>query len=81
MFDFRTKCLHIRSSLTFGATNTTSGALSHVFHLLALHKDVQSKLRKEILDAKKENEGEDLGHDTLVSLPYLDAICRETLRL
>jgi cytochrome P450 len=49
--------------------------------LLALHKDVQSKVRKEILDAKKENGGEDLGYDTLVSLPYLDAICRETLRL
>ena len=77
-----TKYSHIRqSSLTFAATDTTSGALSRVFHLLALHKDVQAKVRKEILDAKTANGGEDLDYDTLVSLPYLDAICRETLRL
>ncbi|KAF8798335.1 cytochrome P450 [Phlegmacium glaucopus] len=69
------------TSLTFAATDTTSGALSRIFHLLALHKDVQEKVRKEIQDAKKENGGKDLSYDTLVSLPYLDAICRETLRL
>jgi len=69
------------TSLTFAATDTTSTALSRIFHLLALHKDVQAKVRKEILEAKKENGGEDLSYDTLVSLPYLDAICRETLRL
>jgi len=69
------------TSLTFAATDTTSGALSRIFHLLALHKDVQEKVRKEILDAKKENGGNDLSYDALVSLPYLDAICRETLRL
>lgn len=67
--------------LTFAATDTTTSALSRIFHLLALHKDVQSRVRKEILDAKKENGGGDLGYDTLVSLPYLDSICRETLRL
>jgi cytochrome P450 len=72
---------HVRSSLTFAATDTTSSALSRIFHLLALHKDVQTKLREAILDAKEENGGKDLNYDTLVSLPYLDAICRETLRL
>jgi len=69
------------TSLTFAATDTTSGALSRIFHLLALHKDVQTRLREEILEARKQNGGEDLGYDTLVSLPYMDAICRETLRL
>lgn len=68
-------------SLTFAATDTTSGALSRTFHLLALHKDVQDKLREEIRNARKENGGEDIGYDKLVSLPLLDAICRETLRL
>lgn len=72
---------YFKSSLTFAATDTTSGALSRIFHILALHKDVQAKVRKEILDAKRENGGKDLSYDTLVSLPYLDAICRETLRL
>ncbi|KAF8157063.1 cytochrome P450 [Crassisporium funariophilum] len=69
------------NSLTFAATDTTSGALSRIFHLLALNKDVQDKLRKEIRDAKEANDGHDLGYDVLVSLPFLDAVCRETLRL
>ena len=77
----QTKYSSARSSLTFAATDTTSGALSRIIHLLALHKDVQAKLRQEILEAKQESRGEDLSYDTLVSLPYLDAVCRETLRL
>jgi cytochrome P450 len=67
--------------LTFAATDTTSSALSRIFHLLALHKDVQAKLRQEILEAREDNGREDLSYDTLVSLPYLDAVCREALRL
>ena len=58
--------------------DTTSNALSIILELLAEHPDVQGKLRKEILEASC---GEDLGYDSLVSLPYLDAVCRETLRL
>ena len=58
--------------------DTTSNALSITLCLLCEHQEVQAKLRKEILEASK---GEDLGYDSLVSLPYLDAICRETLRL
>jgi len=59
--------------------DTTSGALSRTFHLLAQHPDIQEKLREEILEAKVE--GQDFSYDQLVSLPYLDAICRETLRM
>ncbi|PPQ69153.1 hypothetical protein CVT25_004533 [Psilocybe cyanescens] len=69
------------NSLTFAATDTTSGALSRTLHLLAQYKDVQAKAREEIINARKENGGDDIGYDELVSLPYLDAICRETLRL
>ena len=58
--------------------DTTSNALSRIFHLLAAHPDVQEKLRAEILEASG---GEDLDYDALVALPYLDAVCRETLRL
>ena len=58
--------------------DTTSNALSMTLTLLAEHPDAQDKLRKEILEASN---GEDLGYDQLVSLPYLDAVCRETLRL
>lgn len=58
--------------------DTTSNALCVTLLLLAEHPDVQEKLRKEILEA---SHGEDLDYDKLVSLPYLDAVCRETLRL
>ena len=58
--------------------DTTSNALSMILSLLAEHPEVQDKLREEILQASK---GEDLDYDSLVSLPYLDAVCRETLRL
>jgi cytochrome P450 len=61
--------------------DTTSNALSRISHLLAAHPDVQDKLRAEIMDALRQNDGKDLTYDVLVSLPFLDAICRETLRL
>ena len=58
--------------------DTTSNALVATLDLLARHENVQNKLRDEILEASK---GGDLDYDTLFSLPYLDAVCRETLRL
>ncbi|KAJ3496107.1 hypothetical protein NLJ89_g10532 [Agrocybe chaxingu] len=69
------------SALTFAATDTTSSALSRILYLLAINKDCQDRLRQEIRQAKEDNGGRDIDYDTLVSLPYLDAICRETLRL
>ena len=67
------------STLTFAAMDTTSNVLAMTLHLLAKHPEAQAKLRQEIVDAK--HGGKDLGYDDLVSLPYLDAVCRETLRL
>ena len=61
--------------------DTTSNALSRIFHLLATHPEVQDKLRQEITDALRNNNGRDFSYDELVSLPFLDAVCRETLRL
>jgi cytochrome P450 len=60
--------------------DTTSNALSRTLHLLSQHAEVQEKLRSEILDALKDHGG-DLDYDTLSSLPYLDAVCRESLRV
>ncbi|KAI0262767.1 cytochrome P450 [Gloeopeniophorella convolvens] len=65
--------------LLLAATDSTSSALSRILHLLALHPEVQDKLRSELREACEGNE--ELPHDQLVSLPYLDAVCRETLRL
>ncbi|KAJ3506994.1 hypothetical protein NLJ89_g6550 [Agrocybe chaxingu] len=69
------------TTLTFAATDTTSGALSRIIHLLATHKDYQAKAREEIRAAKKANGDQVLDYDALSALPFLDAICRETLRL
>ncbi|TFK40020.1 cytochrome P450 [Crucibulum laeve] len=66
------------STLTFAAMDTTSGALSKTLYLLSTHPNVQERLRQEILTACRD--GEDLSYDDLVDLPYLDAVCRETLR-
>ncbi|KAJ3480633.1 hypothetical protein NLI96_g8209 [Meripilus lineatus] len=65
------------TTLIFGATETTSGALAQILQLLAQHSDIQEQLRAEITQAGEQ----DIPYDQLVDLPYLDAVCRETLRL
>jgi len=67
------------STLTFAAVDTTSGALARILSTLAEHSNVQDKLRKELTEAHESNA--DFNYDDLSSLPYLDAVCRETLRL
>ena len=66
-------------ALTFAAVDTTSSALSRSLHLLAQHPEIQENLRREITEARTEKG--DLPYDELISLPYLEAIVRETLRL
>ncbi|OCH86572.1 cytochrome P450 [Obba rivulosa] len=66
------------STLTIAAMDTTSNAISRILHLLAERQDIQEKLRAELLQARAEG---DVPYDDLVHLPYLDAICREALRL
>ncbi|KAI0315526.1 cytochrome P450 [Amylostereum chailletii] len=67
------------STFLFAGTDTTSNALARILHVLALHPDVQERLRDELVGAGTK-QGQ-LGYDELVALPYLDAVCRETLRL
>ncbi|TFY56428.1 hypothetical protein EVJ58_g7653 [Rhodofomes roseus] len=66
------------STLVLAAMDTTSNTLSQILLLLAEHADVQQRLRAEIIEASG---GEDLPYDTLMQLPHLDAVCRESLRL
>ena len=68
----------ISSSILFAAMDTTSNVMSRILHLLAQHPDVQHKLRLEIEEARAHG---DLDYDQLNALPYLDAVCKETLRL
>lgn len=67
------------SVLILAGTDTTSSALGRILHLLAQHQDVQDKLREE-LAAVDGGKGQ-LDYDDLHALPYLEAVCRETLRL
>lgn len=69
----------LTSSLIFAAMETTSGALAHILQMLSKHQDVQNKLRQEIITAQGDKE--QIEYDELVALPYLEAVCRETLRL
>ncbi|KAG6898215.1 hypothetical protein C0992_003327 [Termitomyces sp. T32_za158] len=41
---------------------------------------IQNRLRVEVVEAYKQHNG-DIPYDDLVSLPFMDAVCRETLRL
>jgi cytochrome P450 len=66
-------------SLITGATDTTASTLSRILWLLAEHQDVQHKLREELTMAREIMEKIDYDH--LQSLSYLEAVCRETLRL
>ncbi|KAF5375312.1 hypothetical protein D9757_009677 [Collybiopsis confluens] len=54
-------------------------AIARTLHLLVNHPDVQGKLRSELTQAREQNGGQDISYQDLVNLPYLDAICRETL--
>lgn len=66
-------------NLTAAAFDTTSSALARILHLLSHNPEIQQKLRAE-LTAAHDTYGE-LGYDELHTLPYLEAICRETLRV
>lgn len=72
--------ISLHRCLMFGATDTTSGVMARIFHVLAQNPDVQERLRKEIRDARRISDG-DLDYDMLQHLSYLDAVIRETLRL
>ncbi|KAF5360341.1 hypothetical protein D9756_005086 [Leucocoprinus leucothites] len=69
------------ASLTFAAMDTSSSALSRIICLLGEYQEIQDRLRQELLEAKKANHGEELDYDQITSLPFLDAVVRETLRL
>ncbi|KAH9841449.1 cytochrome P450 [Rhodofomes roseus] len=66
------------SILIFAGMDTTSNALSRILYLLAQHPEVQEKLRQELLSA---GAADGIPYDELNRLPFLDSVCRETLRV
>ncbi|KAL5482417.1 hypothetical protein ACEPAI_9011 [Sanghuangporus weigelae] len=67
------------STFIVAGHDTTSTATNRILHVLSQHPREQARLREEIISARKQH-GE-LDYDTLMALPYLDAVCRETLRV
>ena len=66
-------------TLIFAAMDTTSSALARIMYMLATNPEAQDRLRAEVR-AAKEQYGT-LSYDELEAMPFLDAVCRETLRL
>lgn len=69
------------STMVFAATDTTSNSLARTLHVLTEHPDAQDRLRQEILKTRAELGGNELSYDKLMDLPWLDAVCRESLRV
>ncbi|OJA12274.1 hypothetical protein AZE42_08148 [Rhizopogon vesiculosus] len=79
------------NTIIFAGFETTTSAICRIFWILAEKQDVQARLRSEIRKAKQEYaiaqglsgpwEDVEVPYDTLMGLPYLDAIVRETLRV
>ncbi|XP_077262487.1 cytochrome P450 6k1-like isoform X2 [Temnothorax americanus] len=59
---------------------TSSTTITFTLYELATHPEIQDRLRKEILDALDETGGK-ITYDMILSLPYLDMVVSETLRM
>ncbi|CDO75040.1 hypothetical protein BN946_scf184640.g15 [Trametes cinnabarina] len=66
------------STFIVAGMDSTANALCRILQVLAERPDAQERLRAELIQA---SHGEDLAYDDLNKLPYLDAVCRETLRV
>ncbi|KAF8875068.1 cytochrome P450 [Infundibulicybe gibba] len=79
------------STIIFAGFETTTTAICRILYILARQPEIQARLRTEIRKAKQAHalashsphswEETELPYDTLMALPYLDAILRETLRV
>ena len=58
---------------------TTSSLLTYSTYSLAVHPEIQDRLRQEIEEAVSADGGE-IKYDTIMNLKYLDAVINETLR-
>ncbi|KAG2121145.1 cytochrome P450 [Suillus cothurnatus] len=78
--------------MIFAGLETTTAAVARALYMLAKHPDVQQQLRAEIhaahqvvgVDHSHAKDGFGsirLSYDSLMNLPFLDAVVRETLRL
>lgn len=81
------------STIVFAGREGTATAIAQILYILACRPDVQTRLRTEIRDAKRNHaalsgrlgpldlKDVELPYDLLMGLPFLDAVIRETLRV
>ena len=68
--------------MVLAGMDTTANSLARALQILAERQDVQEKLRQEILHAiETDGHNGTLDYDKIMELPYLEAVCRETLRV
>ncbi|CAN8013433.1 unnamed protein product [Ixodes persulcatus] len=60
--------------------DTTSSAISFTLYLLAIHPEIQAKLREEVDDCFKKH-GPEPSLDVISKLRYLHAVLSESLRM
>ncbi|KAF8671448.1 cytochrome P450 [Rhizoctonia solani] len=68
------------NTFVFAGHETTSTAVARILDVLAQQPRAQVKLREEIREYFTKNSN-DTHYDSLLELPYLDGVVRETLRL
>ncbi|VDC04672.1 unnamed protein product [Peniophora sp. CBMAI 1063] len=73
------------STVLFAGSDTTSTTLSRALHMLALNPHCQDRLREELERAEVVQEllhgvADEPVYNAIDALPYLDAVCRETIR-
>lgn len=79
-FDFTGDDLVAQAAIFFVAGfETSASTMSFALYEMALHPEMQEKLRQEILEALKETDGE-ITYELVFGLKYLDMVISETLR-
>ena len=72
--------MHFPSTFVIAGADSTANAICTMMDILSRNQIIQDKLRAELTEAQERFDN-DIPHDELVALPYMDAFCRETLRL
>uniref|UniRef100_A0A1I8QBH3 Cytochrome P450 n=1 Tax=Stomoxys calcitrans TaxID=35570 RepID=A0A1I8QBH3_STOCA len=67
-------------SFLIAGFESSSTTMAFCLYELACHQDLQDKLREEVVNALKENQGE-LSFEAIQAMGYLDQVISETLRL
>ncbi|TCD61203.1 cytochrome P450-dit2 [Steccherinum ochraceum] len=69
------------NTFVLAGTDTTSNIMSRILDVLSIRQDMQDRLRSEVMKARAELGASELSFDTVMEMPLLDAVCKESFRL